>query len=122
MSVELRKLPQRRRHVGVSLAVPGWHELRTKLYCLEEGFDLGLILGYRPLLDMRHLLRVWRHTLLGEDVAEPFYFWLAEITFLLSEAEAILVQPLEDSSQVLVVLSVRHFGRLALSSRFCRGE
>ena len=104
-SLVVCEFPEWRRDVRVGRAFLAPHVGRNKLDRLEKRFNLVLVLGCGPGLDVSDFLRVGRHSLLGEDVAEPHDGLLAELALLFAQTDAVLEQPLEQGPEVVVVFS-----------------
>ena len=70
---------------------------------------------------MLDLLRVRRHPLFGEDVAEPLDGLMAKLALLLAESDPLLVEAFQQGPEVVVVLlplSVDHDVVLDLDHTF----
>ena len=100
----LGQLSQGLGDVTVSLPWTWSHEAATELDCLQETFNLRLVLRCRPVLDDGHLTWVWAHSLLREYIAEPQHLRLAQLTLFSSECQPNFHASLKNFSQPLIML------------------
>ena len=79
------------------------HILGHKLYCLEEGLDFLFALQSSPVLDVFDLSQVGRHPLFQVNVAKPHDCLLTQLTFLASELNFVVMQPLEACVNIIAM-------------------